>query len=115
MCDNGSQVNLISQEIVQKLNEKPIPGKISFSGIGGNNLGSSLGEIYMSLVLKSGDMIMNKFYIVKNITNYSPSETVGKWPRIKNQLADPSVWKNSRIVRSRNLDTNYRAKNIKIY
>lgn len=52
LSDNGSQVNLITQALVQQLNEKMIPEQTIFTGIDGNNFGHSLREIYLKFRLK---------------------------------------------------------------
>lgn len=88
LCDNGSQVNLITQTVIQQLNEKPSIQKTTFFGIGGTALGSSMGEIELKIKLRNGKFIENKFFVVKNITNYCPKEAGNDWNHLKGQLAD---------------------------
>lgn len=97
MCDNGSQVNLISQSIIQQLKEKPLPERTSFVGIGGNKLGTSLGEIWLSIQLKTGEILTEKFYVVKNITSYEPQSVTLGWDKLKGYLADENYNKKGKI------------------
>lgn len=90
MCDNGSQVNLITDKIIQKLGLKYTKTHTNFLGIGGANLGSSLGEVVLQIELKNGNLIKDTFFVVKNITNYSPKSNYNpvQWDLQSNQLAD---------------------------
>lgn len=88
LCDNGSQVNLISQTTIHQLGEKLIKRETNFAGVGGNSLGSALGEIWLNIKLRNNQNLNEKFYIVKSITNYVPCATNHTWPTLKNQLAD---------------------------
>lgn len=97
LCDNGSQVNLISQSVIQQLGKKPDPERTSFIGIGGNKLGTSLGVIWLSMKLKKGDILVNKFYVVKNITCYAPQAISQKWDYLKGHLADEDYNKPGKI------------------
>lgn len=90
LCDNGSQVNLITEDVIIKLGEKPLQSKISFIGIGGSKLGTSTGEVILKLKLKTSKTFLQvKFFVVKTITNYSPNSTKNCWSHISNKLADP--------------------------
>lgn len=97
LIDNGSQVNLITKKIVDELGMEPNPEKTTFAGIGGHNLGSSIGEIELTIKLKEGNFIKNKFYVVKHIKNYWPGKIVNKWNSIKNLLADDQYNKPGKI------------------
>lgn len=44
LCDNGSQVNLITLSAVEKINAKLDYQQTNFTGIGGKLIGSSLGR-----------------------------------------------------------------------
>lgn len=88
LCDNGSQVNLISQTVIHQLGEKTNRHETSFSGVGGNDLGTSLGEVWLTIKLKNGHSITEKFYVVKAITSYNPGVTIPKWSALGHQLAD---------------------------
>lgn len=88
LCDNGSQVNLITASILQQLNENPKSDYTTFYGIGGNALGSSLGEIMLKIKLNDGSCMVNKFFVVKNITNYTPRTASSNWSHLKGKLAD---------------------------
>lgn len=88
ICDNGSQVNLITQAAIQQLGLKPNPKVSFFQGIGGNKLGSSKGNIYLQIALNNETTLIDKFYVVKNITNYSPKESNNRWKNLKGKLAD---------------------------
>lgn len=97
MCDNGSQVNLITQATILQLKEQPRLDKTIFTGIGGNNLGSSLGEVVLKIKLKDGTFLKTKFYVVKRITNYRPQQTTFKWDTIRENLADDQYTRSSKI------------------
>lgn len=92
LCDNGSQVNLITVRALQRLGKKFTSKQTSFLGIGGVNLGTSLGEILLSIKLRDENIITDKFFVVKNITSYSPNRNFQPtfWQFPENQLADPS-------------------------
>lgn len=96
LCDNGSQVNLITHSILQQLGQKPRGMQTTFYGIGGSNLGTSLGEVMIKIRLKYGGYIENKFYVVKNITSYFPNST-NKWTEIDHKLADNQYNKPGKI------------------
>lgn len=87
LCDNGSQVNLITKSVVDKMNLRPHPSKISFVGVGGNNLGSAVGEVDLKIKLPKGK-IAAKFFVVKNITNYIPPRQKKEWTDNQIPLAD---------------------------
>lgn len=97
LCDNGSQVNLITQTTVLQLNEKPTIEKTTLLGVGGTSLGSSLGEVTLKIKLKTGSSITSKFLIVKNITNYCPSTADHGWQQLKGNLADERYNKQGKI------------------
>src|ERR1700753_465899 len=73
LCDNGSQINLITEKTINELKIKPTPSKTSFAGIGGNRLGTSLGSTILEIKLLDGTFISAKFHVVKRITNYQPN------------------------------------------
>lgn len=74
LCDNGSQVNLITLSAVEKINEKLQVGHTAFCGVGGKEIGTSLGEVWVSIKLSEKTSVSSKFYVVKKITNYCPPE-----------------------------------------
>lgn len=93
LCDNGSEVNLVTASTVQQLLEKPRNGQTTFFGVGGNSLGSSLGVIYLKIELKDGGWIADKFYVVKSITKYNPMGEKKKFPLLTSSLADENYFK----------------------
>lgn len=97
LCDNGSQVNLITKAVVQQLREKPLANKTTFVGVGGNTLGSSFGELQLTIYLKDGGCMVNNFFVVKNITNYHPSVARNRWSHLNDQLADKEFNKPGKI------------------
>lgn len=97
LCDNGSQVNLITTTIIQKLREKPVANQTSFIGIGGNELGSSMGEVTLTIKLEDDRCMVGKFYVVKAITNYSPNSQSKIWKSLTDRLADPNYNQPGRI------------------
>lgn len=97
LCDNGSQVNLITSAIVQQLGEKVSSNKTTFVGIGGNQLGSALGEIRLKIRLNDGSCMVSKFFVVKSITNYNPSSGTNNWAHCKSELADKNFNKPGKI------------------
>lgn len=97
LCDNGSQVNLITQAAVQKLDLKPYPELTTFTGVGGNDLGCSMDEIMLTIQLRNGKLIAKKFYVVKHITNYFPKTNTTDWDNMKHQLADEHYSKPGKV------------------
>lgn len=72
MCDNGSQVNLISRKAIEKLGIKINKTETAFIGIDGCSLGSSLGSVQLKIILpKTGEILSEQFHIMEKITNYS--------------------------------------------
>lgn len=97
LCDNGSQVNLISSSIVQQLLEKPIKNSTSFFGVGGNSLGSSMGEVRLKIELSDGRCMVEKFLVVKSITNYNPNCVEPDFNLSHTQFADENFCKSGKI------------------
>lgn len=98
LCDNGSQVNLITKDAIRKLGVELEPNKISFIGVGGNKLGSSLGTSLLRIKVSNSDKpISAKFHVVKRITNYSPNSESYEWIKIQNHLADAEYNKPGKI------------------
>lgn len=73
---------------MQQLDEKMIPEQITFIGVGGTTLGSSLGETYLSIKLNNGKRMWCKFFVVKNITSYKPTGKNDTWKKLTGKLAD---------------------------
>lgn len=97
LCDNGSQVNLITTAVVQQLRETPRASQTSFIGVGGNTLGSSVGEIQLKIKLRDGSCMVGNFFVVKNITNYRPQSSSRKWDYLGERLADINYNKPGRV------------------
>lgn len=97
LLDNGSQVNLVTPTIVHQLGEIHNKESSSFVGVGGNSLGQSEGEVWLTLHLRDGQKILDKFYVVKNITPYSPPANAHKWSALHNKLADEHFNKPGKI------------------
>lgn len=97
LLDNGSQVNLITHAVIQQLNVKMHPDQTTFLGLGGNILGSSMGEVRLNLKLKNGEHINDRFYVVKTITSYRPDTQDDKWNHVKEVLADEEYNKPGKI------------------
>lgn len=97
LCDNGSQVNLITTAVVQQLNKKPTSNQTTFVGVGGNTLGSSVGEIVLKIELNDGSCMVSNFYVVRSITNYCPKAASNKWHQLKGKLADEKYDKPGKI------------------
>lgn len=90
LCDNGSQVNLITQSVINRLNLERVEKRVRFVGINGAPLGHSLGSVQMSIMLPKGGVISAEFMIVKTITSYQPTEWEGDESITKGlHLADP--------------------------
>lgn len=96
LCDNGSQVNLITQRATQLLNVTPNSVRTTFIGIGGNKLGSSLGEVSSKIELKNRKILTCNFFVVKNITSYFPNSK-HNWPNLKGQMADEGYNQSGKI------------------
>lgn len=97
LCDNGSQVNLITLSAVERINGKPQFKQTNFCGVGGKSVGISLGEIWLKIRLINGKIINNKFYVVKKITNYNPKEPKNEWIKLQGYLADENFSKSGKI------------------
>lgn len=97
LCDNGSQVNLITLSAIERINEKPRFEQTSFCGVGGKTVGSSLGEVWITIRISERSFIFNKFYVVRNITNYCPKKGIHNWENLKGQLADENYNKCGKI------------------
>lgn len=83
--------------MIQTLNEKAHPQQTTFLGIGGNNLGSSLGEITLKIKLLNGNFISDTFFVVRNITNYFPKTNTNYWSKLTGKLADENYQKQGKI------------------
>lgn len=89
LCDNGSQVNLITQAASQALGLKPEKHQTQLVGIGGRSLGSSVGEVMVAIKLRDKTQLKDIFYIVKEITTYAPNVPRNKfWSMLDGPLAD---------------------------
>lgn len=91
LCDNGSQVNLITQSVINRLGLDRLDNRVQFVGINGAPLGHSLGSAQISIILpRNKGAISAEFMIVKSITNYQPEQWEGD-ETITNglRLADP--------------------------
>lgn len=98
LCDNGSQVNLITLSAAMKFGLKPKKSQTSFVVIGGNTLGSSIGEVPVTIKLKDGTYLTNTFFVMKEITSYSPDTSDnGTWDKLRGQLADDQYYKPGKI------------------
>lgn len=99
LCDNGSEVNSVTSRAVQQFKIKLEPAKTTFFGIGGTSLGESLGEIQLKIQLRNGKVIVNKCYVVKQITAYNNPSVVKRrqWPLSDDQLADVDYYKAGKI------------------
>lgn len=89
LLDNGSQVNLISLASAQQLKLKIQPERTTFTGLGGNNLGTSLGEVTIQIRLRDGGDTTERFHVVRSITSYHPMSKTNDWDHIREELADP--------------------------
>lgn len=72
LCDNGSQVNLVTMSAVRRLNLKGRENKVQLIGINGKPLGHSLGSIRLKMKFLDGESREDEFLIVRNITDYAP-------------------------------------------
>lgn len=98
LIDNGSQVNLISEQAINKLNLKPKSGNTKFIGIGGNQLGQAAGEISLKIRVPTAQKyIEDNFYVMKSITNYQPTWQCKKWSEIQENLADKNYHRPGKI------------------
>lgn len=63
LCDNGSQVNLISQSAFNKLGPPETKGmEVQFIGVNGKQLGKSMGQANLKIILpQSGESIQAHF------------------------------------------------------
>lgn len=99
LCDNGSQVNLISQKTLNSNHLFPTKQKTSFFGIEGTKIGTSSGEIELEIKSpNSTETIKTRFFVIKTITNYSSINQRNDWKMIENNLADPNFYKAGRIT-----------------
>lgn len=56
-----------------------------------------MGQVYLTMKLKNGSYLTNKFYVVKNITSYYPKPSINDWVQIKNELAGTNFDKHGKI------------------
>lgn len=56
-----------------------------------------MGEIMLTIQLRNGKLITNKFYVVKNITNYCPRSISTNWDTMKHLLADENYNKPGKV------------------
>lgn len=68
LCDNGSQVNLITLSAIHQLSLKMKSQRMDFTGVGGKSLGESLGSVELKIRLTNGNFIYSEFFVVKKIT-----------------------------------------------
>lgn len=95
LCDSGSQINLITQECVQKWSLKRIPCKMTISGVGNSNAIPSHGLIdcVMSHRMNADIKIPVRFIIVKKISGANPQQPFNcalMTQLDENELADPT-------------------------
>lgn len=73
LCDNFSQVSLITIRAIKELGIKSKPSSTEFVGIGGHTLGTSTEEAKITIKMKDGQEMTNRFSIVEEITEYQPT------------------------------------------
>lgn len=88
LCDNGSQINLITENAIKEFGIKPLPSKTFFTGIGGNKLGTSMGSVTLQIKMLDETFITAKFHVVKQITTYQPNGANNVWKTLNITLAD---------------------------
>lgn len=94
LCDNGSQVNLITTDCVQRLRLAKKPLKLTLNGIGGPSSTTTKGKVTLTInsrIDKNFSANAN-FLIVKRITSNLPTSIINKakWSHLNNlELADP--------------------------
>lgn len=94
LCDNGSQVNLITESTVQRLRLTREKSAISLSGIGGNAALSTRGVVNIKIrpSFESEFEIDVQMLVVTKITSEMPATRLerGQWSHIEelNPLAD---------------------------
>lgn len=72
LCDTGSQVNLITKDAAERLGLRFRKSRVQFIGVGEKSLGASIGEVLITIQLRNDEYIKHQFFIVNEITNYSP-------------------------------------------
>lgn len=91
LCDNGSQVNLITKTAIKQLKVELQANNTTFIGMGGHKLGSALGRCMLSIhIPNSHHFLKTEFFVVNAITNYTPQAHNHEWSNIKDKLADPN-------------------------
>lgn len=92
LCDNGSQLNLITERAVRRLKLKPEPVSISLLGASQSPLGESTGQVTLRVEIpESSDFIEATLYVVSRITEHLPRRSVPQHPALSSlKLADPT-------------------------
>lgn len=90
-------MNLVTTSIIQQLQGKFHPDETTFIGVGGNSLGASLGSTQLEIQLRDGRCLVSKFHVVRNITNYCPSEASNCWEQLRGKLADEQYQRPGKI------------------
>jgi len=101
LIDQGSEVSLISETLVQRLRLPRSQSTVSIFGIGGTRTGSSRGRVTLNVTSRvSGEELQVLAYILPRLSSYQGVTMKGKpsWPHIRGlQLTDPEFEANDRI------------------
>ncbi|KAI8116339.1 hypothetical protein CVS40_11578 [Lucilia cuprina] len=100
LLDSGSQTNLITEELAQKLRIKRKIGRLNLTGIGEvNSIAKPNVEISVMSRVNSTQFI-SKFWVLSSITNIQPDRRIctTNWNIPKNiSLADPEFYKPQKV------------------
>jgi len=101
LIDQGSEVSLISEALVQRLRLPRSRSTVSIFGIGGARTGSSRGRVTLNLTSRvNGEELQVLAYVLPRLSSYQGVAAKGNlsWPHIRGlPLADPNFGVNDRI------------------
>ncbi|XP_018400069.1 PREDICTED: uncharacterized protein LOC108777630 [Cyphomyrmex costatus] len=101
LIDQGSEVSLISEALVQRLRLPRSRAAVSIFGIGGSQSGFSRGKVSLKLTSQvNGAQVSAVAFILPRLSLYqgAPATSKSTWPHIKGlQLADPQFRANDPI------------------
>jgi len=102
LLDQGSQVNVITEECVKRLGLSRQHSNVTVTGLGENGIRNVKGETLLNLKSMFNNFNVNvNALIMRNVTSFQPSvlvETSWRWKNLQDiPLADPSFYKPGRI------------------
>ncbi|XP_029178626.1 uncharacterized protein LOC114946340 [Nylanderia fulva] len=96
LIDQGSEVSIVSEALVQRLNLPRSRTDMAIFGIGGARPGSTRGTLHLTLDITNARLSVIAFILPRlSLLQGSTSSTLQDWPHIRGlQLADPQFHEN---------------------